>query len=239
MPVRQAFVNRCGAGTAASVTSPNMRSIRMIRIKTLLAHGARDFCAAPLARAAGEGAHRQFLQLVGLHRSDGAGRLHQGDRHQGEIRHLRLQRHAGDQAARRPHRLRSRRADRLFPRAPDQGRRVPEARQEQAAEPGQRLGRDRAAPCGLRSGQPVRRQLHVGHDRHRLQRQEGARGSGRGREDRQLGRRVQAGDASRSSRTAACMCSIPPTTSSRRRSPISSSIRTPRSRRIWRRPRTS
>ena len=44
---------------------------------------------------------------------------------------------------------------------------------------GQRLARDRAAARGLRSGQPVRRQLHVGHDRHRLQRQEGARGARR------------------------------------------------------------
>ena len=68
-------------------------------------------------------------------------------------------------------------ADRLFPRAPDQGRRVPEARQEQAAEPEERLGRHRGAPCRLRSRQPVRRQLHVGHDRHRLQREEGARGA--------------------------------------------------------------
>ena len=51
-----------------------------------------------------------------------------------------------------------------------------------------------AAPCRLRSRQPVRRQLHVGHDRHRLQREEGARGARRGRKDRQLGRRVQARD---------------------------------------------
>ncbi len=34
-----------------------------------------------------------------------------------------------------------------------------------------------AAARGLRSRQPIRRQLHVGHDRHRLQRQEGARAS--------------------------------------------------------------
>ena len=38
----------------------------------------------------------------------------------------------------------------------------------------QRLAGDRAPARDLRSRQPVRRQLHVGHDRHRLQRQEGA-----------------------------------------------------------------
>ena len=54
-------------------------------------------------RAAGQAPSRQRLQLVGLHRSDGARGLHQGDRHQGRLRHLRLQRHAGDQAARRQH----------------------------------------------------------------------------------------------------------------------------------------
>ncbi len=39
----------------------------------------------------------------------------------------------------------------------------------------ERLAGDREAARGLRSRQPIRRQLHVGHDRHRLQRQEGAR----------------------------------------------------------------
>ena len=46
------------------------------------------------------------------------------------LRHVRFQRHAGDQAARRQVRLRRGGADRLFPGAPDQGRRVPEARQD-------------------------------------------------------------------------------------------------------------
>ena len=69
------------------------------------------------------------------------GGFHQGDRDQGPLRHLRFQRHAGDQAARRQVRLRRGGADGLFPRAPDQGRRVPEARQGQAAEPRQRRGR--------------------------------------------------------------------------------------------------
>ena len=64
------------------------------------------------------------------------------------LRHLRFQRDAGNQAARRQVRLRRGGADRLFPRAPDQGRRVPEARQVEAAEPRQCLAGDRAS--GLR-----------------------------------------------------------------------------------------
>ena len=39
----------------------------------------------------------------------------------------------------------------------------------------QHVARDRPAARAIRSRQPIRRQLHVGHDRHRLQRQEGAR----------------------------------------------------------------
>ncbi len=121
--------------------------------------------------------------------------VHQGDRHQGALRHLRFQRDAGDQAARRQVRLRRGGADRLFPRAPDQGRRVPEARQEQAAQSRQCLAGDRQAARRLRSRQSVRRQLHVGHHRHRLQRQGHARAAGRRMPDRQLGHRVQAGAA--------------------------------------------
>ena len=52
---------------------------------------------------------------------------------------------------------------------------VPEARQGEAAEPEAHVAGDDAAPRGLRSRQPVRRQLHVGHDGHRHQRREGAR----------------------------------------------------------------
>ena len=161
------------------------------------AGNSRGVCACRAERHGGgpnrQGAHRQFLQLVGLHRAQSARRLHQRDRHQGEVRHVRLKRPAGDQAARRPQRLRPRGAHRLFPGAPDQGRRVPEARQEQAAQSGECVGRDREAACRLRSRQPVRRQLHVGHDRHRLQREEGARSARRRRQDRQLGHGVQAG----------------------------------------------
>jgi hypothetical protein len=50
--------------------------------------------------AQARGAHRQFLQLVELHGAGGAGGLHQGNRHQGGLRHLRRQRDAGDAAAR-------------------------------------------------------------------------------------------------------------------------------------------
>ena len=82
-----------------------------------------------------ERADRQRLQLDGLYRSDGHRGFHQGDRDQGPLRHLRFQRHAGDQAAGRQIRLRRGGADRLFPRAPDQGRHFPEAGQGEAAEP--------------------------------------------------------------------------------------------------------
>ena len=137
---------------------------------------------------------RQRLQLVGLHRSGRAEGVHRQDRHQGALRHLRRQRDAGDQAARRPFRLRRGGADRLFPAAADPGRRVPEARQEQAAEPEERVAGDRQAARGLRSRQPIRRQLHVGHHRHRLQRQGDASAARGQRQDRQLGRGVQAGE---------------------------------------------
>ena len=51
------------------------------------------------------------------------------------------------------------------------GRHFPEARQVEAAESRQCLAGDRGPARHLRSRQSVRRQLHVGHDRHRLQRQ--------------------------------------------------------------------
>jgi putrescine transport system substrate-binding protein len=51
--------------------------------------------------------------------------------------------------AHRQIRLRRCRADRVFPGAADQGRRVPEARQEQAYEYRQCLAGNRRAPCDL------------------------------------------------------------------------------------------
>jgi EamA domain-containing membrane protein RarD len=64
--------------------------------------------------------------------------------------------------------------------APDPGRRVPEARQVEAAEHLQHVGCHLRTHCRLRSGQRILGQLHVGHHRHRLQRQEG-QGSARHR----------------------------------------------------------
>ena len=106
---------------------------------------------APGRRAEGAGAQR--LQLVGLRRPGGAEGLQQGNRHQGALRHLRFQRHAGSEAPDRQVRLRPGSADRLFPRAADQGRTVPEARQEQIAEPEECLAGNRRR--GLRPTIPA------------------------------------------------------------------------------------
>ena len=69
-----------------------------------------------------------------------------------------------------------------------------QARQVEAAESRQRLAGGDQAARGLRSRQQLRRQLHVGHHRHRLQRQDGGEDSRTRRQDRQLGHRVQAGE---------------------------------------------
>ena len=103
-------------------------------------------------------------------------------------------------------------------------RRVPEARQEQAAQSHQCLAGDRQAACRLRSRQPIRRQLHVGHHRHRLQRQGHARAARRRTPRSTAGTWCSSRSCSPSSRTAACTCSIPPTISCRRRCIISGSI---------------
>ena len=58
------------------------------------------------------GQHPQRLQLVRLYRRRHGLELRGRDRHQGQLRHLRQQRGAGGQAARRQLRLRRRRADR-------------------------------------------------------------------------------------------------------------------------------
>ena len=93
----------------------------------------------------------------------------------------------------------------------------------------QSLAGDRAAARHLRSRQPVCRQLHVGHDRHRLQRREGARDCSAPTPRSTAGTSCSSRRISRSSRTAASTCWIPPTTSCRRRCTISASIRTRRS----------
>ena len=101
--------------------------------------------AACASGAVGAGSGRQRLQLVRLYRRVDHRGLHQGDRHQGRLRRLRFQRDPRDQAAGRRQRLRHRRADEQLPRPPDRGRRLPEARQVQAAQPHQHVGRgDRA-----------------------------------------------------------------------------------------------
>ena len=100
--------------------------------------------------------------------------FHQGDRHQGRLRRLRQQRHPRNQAARRRFRLRHRRADR-FQHGPRRSRPACS-----------RSSTSRSCPnlvhmwplimkrlADIRSRQRVRRQLHVGHDRPRLQRRQG------------------------------------------------------------------
>ena len=129
---------------------------------------------------------RQRPQLVRLHRRhDGRG-LREGDRDQGHLRRVRLERGAGDQAALGPLGLRRGRADRAFPRAPDQGGRVPAARQVEAAEPQEHGPGAHAARRRARPGQPVFADLPLGHDRPRLQPGHGQEGA-RHRHRRQLG----------------------------------------------------
>ena len=68
--------------------------------------------------------------------------VHQGNRDQGRLRHDGLQRGPGNEAPRRQHRLRRRRADRPFLQRQITGRRLPAARQVEAAEPTNMLARD-------------------------------------------------------------------------------------------------
>jgi len=71
-----------------------------------------------------------------------------------------------------------------------------EARQVKTSEPRQRLADGDRPACDLRSRQQLRRQLHVGHHRYRLQRHHGAENARTRFKDRQLGHRVQAGEPS-------------------------------------------
>ena len=66
-------------------------------------------------------------------------------------------------------------------------------------------------------GNHLRRQLHVGHDRHRLQRQDGAEDPWARCARSTAGTSSSSRKISRSSRIAASTCWIPPTTFSRRR----------------------
>ncbi len=83
----------------------------LARCRRLRCSAARRHCRAVVE----PDAHGQRLQLVRLCRADGDRGLHQGNRHQGPLRHLRCQRDAGNQAPRRQVRLRRGGADRLFP----------------------------------------------------------------------------------------------------------------------------
>ena len=71
--------------------------------------------------------------------------LREGDRHQGQLRRLRLQRGAARPSCSPATPATTSSCRRRLPRAADQGRRVPEARQVAAAEPEERRPGDRAA----------------------------------------------------------------------------------------------
>ena len=132
-----------------------------------------------------------------------------------------------------PHRLRHRRADRAIPRAADQGRRVPEARQVEAAEPRRTWIPDIMQRVAAHDpGNEYSHHVPLGHDRARLQPGHGQEGA-RHRHDRQLGRDPRAGRMRRSSRNAASRCSMRRPTSSARSRSTRASTRTARS------PRTS
>ena len=129
--------------------------------------------------------------------------VHRQDRHQGRLRRLRQQRGAGDQAARRQHRLRPRGADRLLP---GRGRSRP-ASSSRSTGPRSRTGRTSTRSLmeqgrQVRPGQRARLHLHVGHHRARLQRRQG-QGADARRAARFLGAAVRPGRSPRSSPTAA------------------------------------
>ena len=98
-------------------------------------------------------------------------RFESGDRDQGPLRRLRFERGARCQAARRAQRLRPGGAVGLaLPGPAGAGKALPEDRPRETAElPQSRCGADEAAGA-LRSRQPARHSVDVGHDRHRLQR---------------------------------------------------------------------
>ncbi len=125
------------------------------------------------------------LQLVRLHRRGSADQVRGRDRDRAGLRCLRFQRVAGNQDAGRRIGIRCRRAHRHLPAAPDPGGRLPEARLRQAAQCRASLGRHPRADREIRPRPRVFGQLHVGHDRHRRQRQQGRGSAGRGRAHRQ------------------------------------------------------
>ncbi len=185
------------------------------------AHGEFGIVREPDARGGGRGgfrmrggrgrANRQRLQLVRLYRPRGDRRLHRRDRHRGQLRRLQFERHRRDQAPRRRLRLRRGRAQRHLRLPDDRGRRPTPARQGQAAEPPPHVAGDHRGACRLRSGQPLRGQLHVGHDGARLQHRQGA-GAPPRRDARTRGRSSSTRAMPRGSPNAASMCSTRRTT---------------------------
>ena len=186
-------------------------------------------CRPEFRTGGAKGARGQLLQLVGLSRPGGARRIHQRDRHQGPLRHFRFQRHAGGEAP-------SRRSgyDVVVPSAYFLARQITAGIFQKSTSPScrtcaERLAGDRQTARLLRSRQPVCRRLHVGNDRYRLQREKGE-GNPRARRRRSIpGNTCSSRTRSRSSRIAAFIFSIHPTTSCRRRCTISISIRIQRS----------
>ena len=185
--------------------------------------------AAGAGRRPGRGKGRQRLQLVRLHRRGRCWRLREGNRHQGQLRRVRQQRGARDQAARRQ--LRLRRGGAVRPRS-SSGRSRP-ACSRSSTSPSCRTGRTwtrtscsawramtratstRSTTCGA----PTR----IGYNVKKVQ-AIGPEGAGR-----QLGAGVRARTGPRSSRTAASRSSTRRTRSWPSRSPTSARTRTARS----------
>ena len=128
----------------------------------------------------------QSLRLVGIYSAGRARRLHRRDRHQGQLRDLRLRGGDARQALRRPCALRFDPAARLHRRGDDQERPARPDRPEQDHELRQSVAR--VSLHAARSGAEIHRALHDRHRRHRGKHREGEsagerlRGSFRGQE---------------------------------------------------------
>ena len=142
----------------------------------------------------------------------------------------------GDQAARGQQRLRRRGADGLVLRAPDQGRRLLAARQIEAAESEEHGPAAHGAGRHARSRQRARRDLHVGHQRHRLQREDGEGVDARCAA-RQLAAGVRSGGRLEGRQVRHQRARLARRDDARGAQLPRARIRTRRSRRIWRRRR--
>ena len=187
----------------------------MIRKALWLSAATVIVAASPVPR--GAGTCRQRLQLVGLYRRFDHRRLHQGNRHQGRLRRLRFQRDPRDQTACRRQRLRCRRADRQLPGAPDRGRRVSRSSTSRSCPISPTCGT--SSPSASRNTTPATNTpinymwgtVGIGYN------VEEGQGGARHRQDRQLGRLLQAGKAGQARRIAASTCWTRRPTSSRPR----------------------